>query len=116
MLNLTLHAGLASLKLPTCFADNDSASAQHNPDCPICDQEGLGLLAKTREVPFAHHVNSIVVCKITGKIMEGDGLEPMALPNGRVYSREVRKAILPHFRHRLSVYRPWKPWRIKPKV
>ena len=94
VLNLTLHAGLASLKLSTCFVDPDSPSAQHNPDCPVCDLDGLGALARSREVPFAHHVNSIMVCKISGKIMEGDGMEPLALPNGRVYSREVRHPMI----------------------
>lgn len=36
-----------------------------------------------------------VVCKITNKVLEGEdqGREPLALPNGRVYSREALEAI-----------------------
>ena len=90
MLNLVLHAGLASLKLPVCLADEAGA---HNVDCPVCDPAGLGALAAQPEVPFAHHVNSVLVCSITGKLMEGEGREPLALPNGRVYSREALEAM-----------------------
>ena len=86
MLNLVLHAGLASLKLPVCLTDDSGA---HNVDCPVCDPAGLGALAARPEVPFAHHVNSVLVCSVTGKLMEGEGREPLALPNGRVYSREA---------------------------
>lgn len=57
---------------------------QRNPDCPTCDPAGLGELAK--ECPWSHHVNSIIVCGLTGKVVnDGDGLA--VLPNGRVYSR-----------------------------
>lgn len=56
---------------------------QRNVDCPTCDPEGLGELAK--ECPWSHHVNSIIVCGLTGKVVQdGDGLA--VLPNGRVYS------------------------------
>lgn len=75
-----LSAGLASLKLPACY---DPASK--NADCPVCDP-ALGQLAK--EVPFSHHVNSTIVCHITGKVMDEDNA-PMAFPNGYVYSREA---------------------------
>lgn len=47
---------------------------------------GLGRLAE--EVPFSHHANSTIVCRITGKIMDEDNM-PMAFPNGNVYSLEV---------------------------
>jgi hypothetical protein len=47
---------------------------------------GLGKLAT--EVPFSHHANSTIVCRISGKIMDEDNM-PMAFPNGYVYSREV---------------------------
>ena len=81
LLNLALYAGLASLKLPSCY----DASCK-NVDCPVCDPD-LGVLAQ--EVPSSHHVNSTIVCQISGKIMNEDN-PPMALPNGYVYSREVR--------------------------
>lgn len=41
-----------------------------------------------QEVPSSHHVNSTIVCQISGKIMDEDN-PPMAFPNGYVYSREV---------------------------
>jgi macrophage erythroblast attacher len=56
-----------------------------NRDCPACDA-WLGKLAE--EVPFSHHVNSTIVCRLSGKIMDEDNA-PMAFPNGYVYSREV---------------------------
>jgi len=80
LLNLALYAGLASLKLPSCY----DASCK-NVDCPVCDPD-LGVLAQ--EVPSSHHVNSTIVCQISGKIMNEDN-PPMAFPNGYVYSREV---------------------------
>jgi len=80
LLNLALYAGLASLKLPSCYDP-----AGKNIDCPVCDP-GFGALAE--EVPLSHHVNSTIVCRISGKIMDEDN-PPMALPNGYVYSREA---------------------------
>lgn len=47
---------------------------------------GLGVLAQ--EVPFAHHANSTIVCRITGKIMNEDN-PPLAFDNGNVFSTEV---------------------------
>ncbi|KAF8521027.1 CTLH/CRA C-terminal to lish motif domain-containing protein [Gautieria morchelliformis] len=130
LLHLALYAGLASLKLPSCYPlPPTSASAPSNPpiafsssstslpfspstysslsanligtapysnsttrdssksiDCPICDHECLGELAK--EVPWSHHVNSTIVCRISGKIMDEDNM-PLCFPNGYVYSREA---------------------------
>src|SRR5262249_2532987 len=78
LLNLSLYAGLAALKLPVCF---DSASK--NVDCPVCDGigkstenaitelsspspkalgTGLGLGKLAEEVPHSHHANSTIVC------------------------------------------------------
>jgi hypothetical protein len=47
---------------------------------------GLGVLAQ--EVPFAHHANSTIVCRITGKIMNEDN-PPLTFDNGNVFSTEV---------------------------
>lgn len=77
-----MYAGLASLKLPACY-DHETK----NVDCPVCDRS-LGRLAE--EVPFSHHVNSTIVCRLSGKIMDADNM-PLAFPvNGQVYSKEVR--------------------------
>ncbi|KAI0656955.1 CTLH/CRA C-terminal to lish motif domain-containing protein [Cubamyces menziesii] len=80
LLHLAMYAGLASLKLPACYTHET-----RNVDCPICNPD-LGELAK--EVPFSHHVNSTIVCRLTGKIMDADNM-PMAMPNGQVYSKEA---------------------------
>lgn len=89
LLHLSLYAGLVALKTPACF-DHFTK----NVDCPVCDGEsgpdsmplGLGKLAG--EVPYSHHSNSTIVCRISGKIMDEDNM-PMAFPDGHVYSREV---------------------------
>ncbi|KAJ7664299.1 CTLH/CRA C-terminal to lish motif domain-containing protein [Mycena rosella] len=90
LLHLSLYAGLASLKLPACYSHS-----MKNVDCPVCDGEagsgsqGLGLGKLAEEVPFSHHVNSTIVCSITGKIMDADNM-PLAFPDtGYVYSREA---------------------------
>ncbi|KAH9836322.1 CTLH/CRA C-terminal to lish motif domain-containing protein [Rhodofomes roseus] len=81
LLHLAMYAGLASLKLPACYDPQTK-----NVDCPVCDPS-LGKLAE--EVPFSHHVNSTIVCRLTGRIMDEDN-KPMAFPNsGQVYSREA---------------------------
>ncbi|EJC98292.1 uncharacterized protein FOMMEDRAFT_129613 [Fomitiporia mediterranea MF3/22] len=82
LLHLALYGGLASLKLPACY----DPSQPKNADCPVCDSRGLGTLAK--EVPWSHHVNSTIVCFLSGKIVDGDN-PPMAFPNGYVYSRNA---------------------------
>lgn len=80
-----MYAGLASLKLPACYKHETK-----NVDCPICDVN-LGHLAQ--EVPFSHHVNSTIVCRLTGKIMDDNNF-PLAFPqNGHVYSKEVSASI-----------------------
>lgn len=81
LLHLAMYAGLSSLKLPACYDPQTK-----NVDCPICDP-CLGLLAK--EVPFSHHFNSTIVCRLTGKIMDENNF-PLAFPqHGHVYSKEV---------------------------
>ena len=65
--------------------------------CPICSSP-LKVLAG--EVPYSHHVNSTVVCRISGRVVEGDGGEGGQLvamvghqagAEARVYSKEVRR-------------------------
>ncbi|KIJ61640.1 hypothetical protein HYDPIDRAFT_115817 [Hydnomerulius pinastri MD-312] len=79
LLHLALYAGLASLKLPSCY------DLAHNVDCPVCDPNVRTLAG---EVPFSHHANSTIVCRLSGNIMDEDNM-PMAFPNGYVYSREA---------------------------
>jgi macrophage erythroblast attacher len=100
LLHYGLYAGLASLKLPACYHSNGKKSTGvaeidskpssdfggKNADCPVCDAD-MGKLGT--EVPFSHHANSTIVCRITGKIMDADNM-PLAFPDGYVYSREVR--------------------------
>jgi len=113
LLNLSLWAGLVALKLPSCFAGHahalahDSAAAvtatpaptslttttdEHNPNCPTCDAQLFGALARAPEVPSGHQANSIIVCRVTGKVLAGEDTL-YALPNGRVYSGEACEMI-----------------------
>ena len=69
-----------------------------SPECPICSSS-LHDLAP--EVPYSHHVNSTIVCGITGKVVEGDGGEGGQLValvsrvsgEGRVYSKDVSRTL-----------------------
>lgn len=83
LLYYALSAGLTSLKVSACTDETC-----YNVDCPVCDASGLGVLAK--EVPFSHHGNSTIVCRISGKIMNEDN-PPLAFSNGNVYSSEALK-------------------------
>ncbi|KIR33741.1 macrophage erythroblast attacher isoform 1 [Cryptococcus deuterogattii MMRL2647] len=56
-----------------------------NIDCPTCD-ENMRVLAA--EVPMSHHVNSTIVCRISGQVMDSEN-EPLAFPNGYVYSSKA---------------------------
>ncbi|WVQ99417.1 hypothetical protein IAU59_006551 [Kwoniella sp. CBS 9459] len=58
-----------------------------NVDCPTCG-EYMRVLAK--EVPMSHHVNSTIVCRISGQVMDSQN-EPLAFPNGYVYSSKALK-------------------------
>ncbi|WFD44767.1 GID complex subunit containing RING finger motif [Malassezia psittaci] len=120
LIHIALSAGLSSLKTHSCYStkakdftpvvlnaissqtssmfladsmepDDPSRSDDRHPDCPICHTRGLGTLA--REVPYSHQGNSRLICRITGKEMD-DKNPPMCLPNGRVYSEEVRCYLL----------------------
>ncbi|KIY47421.1 hypothetical protein FISHEDRAFT_66124 [Fistulina hepatica ATCC 64428] len=118
LMHLAVYAGLASLKLPACLdqrtknvdcpvcdgggstlllgdgdafmdeimsTEDSSGDAMHS-GLGVLAGMGLGKLAA--EVPFSHHANSTIVCRLTGKIMDEDN-PPMAFPNGSVYSREA---------------------------
>ncbi|KAJ1994419.1 GID complex subunit containing RING finger motif [Coemansia spiralis] len=80
LLHLLLQTGLSALKTPACVSADPT---EHNRNCPVCHTETLGKLAK--DLPLSHHVNSNLVCRITGDKMNEDN-PPMRLPNGFVYS------------------------------
>ncbi|KAJ2856696.1 GID complex subunit containing RING finger motif, partial [Coemansia erecta] len=80
LLHLLLQTGLSALKTPACLSSDPS---EHNRNCPVCQTETLGKLAQ--DLPLSHHVNSNLVCRITGEKMDEDN-PPMRLPNGYVYS------------------------------
>ncbi|KAJ2795391.1 GID complex subunit containing RING finger motif [Coemansia guatemalensis] len=80
LLHLLLQTGLSALKTPACISDD---STEHNRNCPVCQIDTLGRLAK--DLPLSHHVHSNLVCRITGERMNEDN-PPMRLPNGYVYS------------------------------
>lgn len=106
LLSITLQAGLSALKTPQCYQHE-----YRNENCPICDNETLGDLAMN--LPLSHHVNSTIVCKISGKIMNEDN-PPMLLPNGRVYSLSVSIDEAFYFYiPELTLYRLYKIWQIK---
>jgi macrophage erythroblast attacher len=78
---MTMQAGLCALRTPFCYSEEDK-----NINCPVCDKETFGIVAE--KLPNAHHVNSCLVCRISGEVMNEDN-QPMVLPNGRVYSQRV---------------------------
>ncbi|WRT66369.1 uncharacterized protein IL334_003324 [Kwoniella shivajii] len=69
--------------------DNNLHDHPENPvgniDCPTCN-ENMKVLAA--EVPISHHVNSTIVCRISGNVMDSQN-EPLAFPNGYVYSSKA---------------------------
>jgi|SRR5579859_539311 len=76
LLHIALSAGLSALKTPSCYSNvprppMNFFSDTTNSLCPICSVE---LNALARNVPYAQHVRNIVE-------------DPVALPNGRVYSQ-----------------------------
>ena len=80
LLSLALQAGLSSMKTHGCYKDSDK-----NVNCPVCIQP-FNTLAK--HLPFSHHVNSTIVCRISGLVMDENN-PPMILPNGHAYSLQA---------------------------
>lgn len=62
-----------------------SSFAAGNVDCPTCGDH-VKVLAS--ELPMSHHVNSTIVCRISGQVMDSEN-EPLSFPNGYVYSAKV---------------------------
>lgn len=80
-LALVLQAGLSALKTPQCILPNGRSI-----NCPVCQPDTFGALAGP--LPFSHHTNSTLVCRITGKLMD-ESNPPLVLPNGSVYSTKA---------------------------
>ena len=80
LLTLTMQAGLSALKTPACVHAPGKPSA--NPDCPACNPIFEKIAAP---LPRALHVNSTLVCRIDGSVMNADN-PPTMLPNNQIYS------------------------------
>jgi macrophage erythroblast attacher len=80
MLNLTIQAGLTALKTHSCNQPDS-----RNVNCPVCSVT-FSKISKT--LPNSHHVNSSLVCRISGKLMD-ESNPPLVLPNGYCYSSNV---------------------------
>lgn len=79
-IEIMLKAGLASLKTRKCGTEAD-----RKPNCPTCVEPHLSL---AQSLPRGRHENSILVCSISGEIMDENN-PPMAMPNGHVYSQKA---------------------------
>ena len=83
-IEILLKAGLASLKTRKCGME-----AERKTNCPTCVEPYLSL---AHSLPRRRHENSVLVCSISGDIMDENN-PPMALPNGNVYSYNAIKKI-----------------------
>lgn len=83
-IEIMLKAGLASLKTRKCGTE-----AERKSNCPTCVEPYLSL---AQSLPRGRHENSILVCSISGEIMDENN-PPMALPNGNVYSYDAIREI-----------------------
>ena len=101
LIHIALSAGLSTLKTLTCtpMATSSHDSVDQHPenfvlksqrDCPTCEYSRLGSLAA--KVPRNRRENSTLICRVTEKVMD-DQNPPMCLPNGMVYSQEVRHMV-----------------------
>ncbi|KAI5481661.1 negative regulation of gluconeogenesis [Pseudohyphozyma bogoriensis] len=110
LLHFSLQAGIASLKTPICCplpttdiimssSSTPTGRTEGRPskECPVCSSPLKNLAP---EVPYSHHVNSLIVCGISGKVVEGgggDGGQLVALVSkksgeGRIYSKAALEA------------------------
>lgn len=103
---LAEHAKHEAEPHPPTASGSSSMDEMHNPNCPVCatvrfstqpastspsSTAGLGLGVLAREVPWSHHSNSTIVCRLSGKLIEDEEETggAVALPNGRVYSKRA---------------------------
>jgi len=76
MLEIVLQCGLASMKTPHCFHEEEKSQ-----DCPVCNRLFNEL---ARPLPFAHSSQSRLLCNVSGEPMNENN-QPLMLPNGQVY-------------------------------
>lgn len=76
---------LARTDDPAAPLQDHPESEVGNIDCPTCNKD-MRILVK--DIPFSHHVNSSLVCRISGQVMDSNN-EPLSFPNGYVYSSGV---------------------------
>jgi len=93
-LQVTVKAGLASLKCASCGPNSSvgigsEAYEAKVRECPCCSPH-LGTLAT--QLPTAHHVHSALICRITGKLMDEHN-PPLMFPDGAVFSTEGLRSI-----------------------
>ncbi|CAM9564157.1 unnamed protein product [Choristocarpus tenellus] len=81
---ISMKSGLSVLKTPLCSQDH--YRMWH---CPTCSDDGRAL---GRDMPFAHHGHSNLVCPQSGAPMDGEN-PPLALPNGRVFGSRFLQAM-----------------------
>jgi macrophage erythroblast attacher len=79
-----IQAGLSALKTPICGLNGDL-----NINCPVCVPPYTEL---ANGLPFSHHENSAIVCRITGEVMNENN-PPLVLPNGHVYSEKALRSM-----------------------
>mmetsp|Transcript_50974 Transcript_50974/g.99934 ORF Transcript_50974/g.99934 Transcript_50974/m.99934 type:complete len:507 (-) Transcript_50974:82-1602(-) len=78
LLEIHLFAGLSSLKTPWCAKDS-------HPQCPVCYTP---LTSIAEKLNVSHRQHSRLVCRISGEVMDENN-PPIALPDGRVYSKKA---------------------------
>jgi macrophage erythroblast attacher len=84
----------STVRLPFSPATTSAQPAavyhQHERSCPTCDAD---LHALAQSLPASHHMTSVVVCRISGRVMDdSEEGRPMCFPNGFVYSYGVRRS------------------------
>lgn len=98
---IPLSSSLSSNAIPGPATVQNGSTAQgttmssFNRSCPTCEVNLNGL---ARELPFSRNVNSVLVCRISGRVMDdSEEGSPMAFPNGFVYSLGVSSPSSPPF-------------------
>ncbi|XP_023328951.1 macrophage erythroblast attacher [Eurytemora carolleeae] len=104
LLNVTLQAGLSSLKTQHCYSQQGQhilaglpsymqelkhRNEERNIECPVC-HPSLNALAVG--LPYSHCSQSRLVCYMSGTLLNENNL-PMMLPNGYVYGEQALRSM-----------------------